>query len=447
MANNNDLTRRYDNYAVYLPAIQKPFAKATYKKGKADRTLPDNLTLRDLNFLNPNSKLWHYGYGLYSVGQFAVNERTADIVTNRESGVIVLGDSGGYQIGKGSFPGFDKLKGYRTGDAIAGAWRDAVSVKRWILEWLEMHSNYAMTIDMPLWAKLPAQSKTPFHKCSTEQLIALSVENLQFIKTNQRGQTKWLNVIQGATDDDKRMWWDAVKKYRFSGWALAGGAGARGGIGSVLKQVLVMRDEGAFERGQDWIHLLGVSQAKWAVLLTAIQRGLRAKTNPQLRVSYDSASPTLMAARYEQIAVYPNLSKDVRTWTIRAVRCPNFGKYATDPHPFPFMSPIGDRMSLAHLNVKAKKFDPKHFDEISGYLLTNHNTWVFIRAFLEANDLAYLDKHDALNFVPKSLLDAKDFIEHVLQRDRWATTLKKNNKLLAAVDKLSAAEQVADDLR
>ena len=447
MANNNDLTRRYDNYAVYLPAIQRPFAKATYTKGKTDRVFPDNLTLRDLNFLNPNSKLWHYGYGLYSAGQFAINERTADIVTNRDSRVIVLGDSGGYQIGKGTHPGFDKLQRYKTGDAIAGAWRDAVAVRRWIVEWLEAHANYAMTIDMPLWAKLPQQSKTPFHKCSTEQLIALSVENLQYIKENQRGQTKWLSVIQGTSREDMRMWWDAVKQYRFSGWALAGGTGWRAGISEVLHQVLVMRDEGAFVRGEDWIHMLGVSQAKWAVLLTAIQRGLRAKTNPQLRVSYDSASPTLLAARYQRIALYPNLSKDANTWSIKAVPSPNYAKYATNSHPFPFMSPIGDRMLLAHLNVKAEKFDPKHYDDISGHLLTNHNSWIYVRAFLEANDLAYLDTHDALNFVPKALLDAKDFIEDVLQQDKWTATLKKNSKLLAAVDKLSAAEQAVDDLR
>ena len=447
MGNRIDLTRRFDNYAVYLPAIQKPFSKATYTKGSTARAFPEGLDLRDLNFLNPASKLWHYGYGLYSVGQFAVNARQADIVTQRDKSVTVLGDSGGYQIGKGTLPGFDKLEKFRTGDAVAQAWMDAVHVRRWIVEWLEEHANYAMTIDMPLWAKLPANRAKPFHKCSVEQLVKLTLENLKFIKDNQRGRTKWLNVIQGTTAEDAVTWWEAVKKYRFGGWALAGNVGWRGGIGAVLRQVLLMRDDGAFERGQDWLHVLGVSQAKWAVMLTAVQRGLRAKSNNHIRVSYDSASPTLLSGVYQQVANYPNYTANADTWVVRAARCPQFAKYASSTHPFPFMSPLGDRMSLSHLNVRAEKYNPKHFDEISHHLLTNHNTWVYVRSFAEANDLAYMDRHDALQFVPSSLLDVKEFIEDVLQQERWERSLKKNAKLFAAVDKMKDKQEVEEDMR
>lgn len=46
---------------------------------------------------------------------------------------------------------------------------------------------------------------------------------------------------------------------------MAGDTGWRGGAGAVIKQVLIMRDEGAFESGLDWVHFLGVSQPKWAV--------------------------------------------------------------------------------------------------------------------------------------------------------------------------------------
>ena len=95
-----DLTPRWDNFAVYLPAIQKSYAKAAYKIEDRDRVMPEGITQKDLNFLNPKSKLWHYGYGLYSAGQFKNGEQQTDIVTNRADGITILGDSGGYQVGK-----------------------------------------------------------------------------------------------------------------------------------------------------------------------------------------------------------------------------------------------------------------------------------------------------------------------------------------------------------
>ena len=223
-----DLKPRWDDFAVYLPAMQKPFARGVYKKSATARPMPDGITLADINFLNPKSKLWHYKYALYSAGQFKTGERAVDAVTERDSSVTILGDSGGFQIGKGKLPGFDKLPRNLTVEKIGNLWTNAIATKLHIVNWLETHADYAMTIDMPLWAKLPQNKMSPFHKCSIEQLVELTVDNLRFIRANQRGRTKWLNVIQGTNADDMRMWWNAVKRYRFSGWALAGNVGWRG---------------------------------------------------------------------------------------------------------------------------------------------------------------------------------------------------------------------------
>lgn len=439
MANSAiDLTPRWDNFAVYLPAIQKSYAKATYKNADKNRVMPHGITAKDLNFLSPKSKLWHYGYGLYSAGQFKIGEQQADIVTNRADGITILGDSGGYQIGKGTLQGFTALKGLKKVDDICDAWTNAVELKAWIVNWLETHSNYAMTIDMPLWAKDAANKNTPFHKCSTEQLIQLTVENLKFIQKNKRGNTKWLNVIQGTTDDDMKQWWDAVKEYKFGGWALAGNTSWRGGVGAVIKQVLTMRDEDAFEVGQDWLHVLGVSQAKWAVMLTAIQRGIRAKCNPNFRVSYDSASASRLAGERQQVAIYPTFTNKADSWGIRAVACPNDQIYVSDnpSYAFPFPSPLGDVLKLHHINVHYEKYSAKRFDEISHHLLTNHNTWVYVRALLEANELAYLDKHDAQQFVPPKLLDCIYLIEELMSGGAWKNKVKKYASLFEAVDKM-----------
>ena len=239
-----------------------------------------------------------------------------------------------------------------------------------------------------------------------------------------------------------KLWWDAVKGYRFSGWALAGNVGWRGGTEAVLNQVLMMRDEGAFEKGLDWLHVLGVSQLKWAVILTAIQRGLRASTNPNLRVSFDSASPNILAGKFEQVAKYPKFTSKEDSWVVSAVRVPNAKVYVDsgDKYPFPFQSPIGDKLKLSHINVKNKRFSNVRFDEVSQTLLTHHNTYVYVRAMLEANELAFLDKADAQQFVPQNLLNCLHLIEELLSSKKWKTKLTANKKLFDAVDKMSKDE-------
>ena len=441
----DDFNKRWDDYAVYLPSIQKAYAKAATKTADKNRALPNGVTLKSLNFLNPKSKLWNYKYGLYSVGQFRIGETQGDIVTNRDiKQTIVLGDSGGFQIGKGTLAGFTALKKCKTAEEVCTAWRGAegIKLKNWIVNWLETNSDYAMTLDMPLWARSKPNKDTPFHKCSVQQLTDLTVENLEFIKRNKRGNTKWLNVIQGDTPKDMKLWWDAVKGYRFSGWALAGNVGWRGGTEAVLNQVLMMRDEGAFEKGLDWLHVLGVSQLKWAVILTAIQRGLRASTNPNLRVSFDSASPNILAGKFEQVAKYPKFTSKEDSWVVSAVRVPNAKVYVDsgDKYPFPFQSPIGDKLKLSHINVKNKRFSNVRFDEVSQTLLTHHNTYVYVRAMLEANELAFLDKADAQQFVPQNLLNCLHLIEELLSSKKWKTKLTANKKLFDAVDKMSKDE-------
>lgn len=438
-------SERYDPFAIYLPSIQKGYAQSVYKSAPVGRELPRDLKYRHLNFLNPKNSLWHYKYALYSVGQFKVGEHSADIVTNRnKERTLVLGDSGGFQIGKGTFQGFSDLKNCRNADETCEKWSKAIHVKQWILSWLETHSDYAMTIDMPLWAKFPQNSKTPFHKCSTQQLINLTVQNLKFVKANALGQTKWLNVIQGTNPEDMKLWWDSVKPFRFGGWALAGDTGWRGGVGNIVRQVLHMRDEGAFEKGLDWLHVLGVSQSKWAVVLSAIQRGLRSNSNANLRVSFDSASPSILAGRFESIALYPKFSKDPKSWAYTIVKAPNALGYTKElpKYPFPFKSPLGDLLNLNHLNVKADRYSNVRYDEISYHLLTNHNTWVYLRSILEANELAFLEEADAKHFVPPNLLSCLHLVEDLMTTKNWKTKWQRNIKLFEAVDRLNEEKEI-----
>jgi hypothetical protein len=449
-----DLTPRWDKFAVYLPAMQYHYASAVdNNKLLKGRDFPKELKLTDLDFLNPKSKLWHYGYALYSAGQFTDALPKACAVTNRDKNkTTVLGDSGGFQIGKGTLRGTEHLKRAKTSAEVCQLWRESGDIRKWIVQWLEANSDYAMTIDMPLWAKSPSNSKTPFHKCSVQELIDLSIGNLDYIKRNARGKTKWLNVLQGTTEQDSKQWWDAVKGYRMGGWALAGNVGWRGGLENVLRYVLTMRDDNAFDKGQDWMHVLGVSQPTWAVLLTAVQRAIRQHCdNDKFRVSFDSASPFQAGGRYQKVVRYPKFTKDVASWAMTMHEAPVNPIYAdtgTDYH-FPYSSPIGDLLTLNHLNIRGGEFQRGAYDTVSNHLLTNHNVWVYVRSFLEANELAFMHASEADKAVPQKLIDMCAFIESILGEDRWQAKLKKEKLLLADVFSKKMTKDIAteDDLR
>lgn len=447
-----DLTPRWNDFAVYLPAIQTWYSTMVHSRSdrhrKRARPFPNDLKLPDLDYLNPKSKLWHYGYGLYSAGQFTTFAPRACSVTNRDkSATTILGDSGGYQIGMGALHGTKHIKNERTADGVVRAWSQCGDVREGLMIWLEANSDYAMTIDMPLWSRTAPNSKSPFRICSAEQLIGMTIDNLEHIKRFQKGDTKWLNVIQrGASDADSKLWWDAVKGYRFGGWALAGCAD--GGLQSVLHNILMMRDDGAFTDGQDWLHVLGVSQPTWAVLLTAIQQQLR-KINPKLRVSYDSASPFQMVGKFHDTVRYPKLTKDLKSWVMSASEVQINPIYANTngAHHFPFSSPLGEMMTLDQLSVNGGLYQAKPADEISWLMLVNHTLYVYVRAFLEANELVFLNRNDAQRCVPPEILSAVDFIDEVFKARNWKKKIIDNKVMLDAVFKKTTNIVGLDDIK
>jgi hypothetical protein len=420
--------------AIYLPAVNEGYAAIANKPLPTQRPFPADLTLHDLIFWEPNA-LWYYPYLLHSIGLYSSGALPDNAVTQRNrANSTLVGDSGGFQIGKGTMQGLKALQP-RPMPALAAvqAWREEFEARQWIAGWLDLHANYAMTIDMPLWATTPDGKNSPFHNCSEQQLIGMTVENLKFINSRATGQAKWLNVVQGGLDQSQtQRWWDAVKWFRKGGWAMAGSVGAKGGIANMLSAMLMMRDENAFDAGQDWIHVLGVSTPKWAVLLSAIQRALQA-INPKLRISFDSSSPFQTGGRYEDVALTPNYTSNASTWSIGTLSAPQSRLHAdssTAP-PFPHsQSPLGKRLLLNHLSVKGGVWDQRNFDTISNMLLVNHNVWVYLDAFGTANKVVAARDLDR---IPAMYLECIDFIADVFQRGAWAQQISKERKLLDAV--------------
>lgn len=418
--------------AVYLPAVQKGYAAVATQKVDSLRALPADFSLQDLEFWSGKSRLWNHKALLHSIGGYSIGTETRGSLFSRgPNNFVIVGDSGGYQIGKGSLVGVDGLRKGMAGDEAVAAWKDNYDAKCWMIGWLDHYCDWAMTLDLPLWAMEEKGSDSPFHKCTEAQLLAMTNENLKLIDEERGQRTKWLNVVQGGTEGSIRRWWDGVKWFRRGGWSLAGNAGRTGGIGAVLETVLMMRDEDAFAPGQDWLHSLGVSTAVWSVLLTAIQQQLR-ELNPRLQISYDSATPFILGGRYDEYAVAPVLGTDLKGWHIKSVQLEGLKTYSdpSSPVKFPGASPLGDRLMMHHLVVDDADFSARRLDHLSNLMLMNHNMWVYLEAARRANEAAFTG---GKREIPPPLATAIDVIGEAFAAADWASVLEKHRPLLDSV--------------
>ena len=415
-----------NDYAVYLPAVNANYARTIVADLPPDRSLPSGLSLEDFAFWQSDSSLWNHPYCLHSIGQYSVGSNTSNAMTHRSSAEgLLFGDSGGYQLGGGKLKGVDGLVPNMSAEDACAVWRSRNEVKAWIVNWLEAYTNYAMTIDVPLWTTLPKYDGTPFHKCSIEQITGLTVENLRFIDEHRRGGTKWLNVIQGLDALGMLNWWDTVKWFDCSGYAFSVEAAKSHGLRAILEPLLTLRDEGAFSSGRDWLHMLGSSETRWAVLYTAIQMGLR-ETNPAMRISFDSSSPFQKAGRYQDYCQVPAFGSDGKGWSFKWEHVPRSHIYHGSDRPLPFSSPIADKLTLGDLNINPDQYSVKYFDSLSDLYVMNHNAWVYLSAFQQCNDLVFSGRNEG---VPSRLKSCVDAVIEAFKVGNWRSFLESEKGL------------------
>ena len=116
---------------------------------------------------------------------------------------LILGDSGGYQIGKGVLK-FDWLN--FEGDSANKTRLD-------ILRWLELTADWSMMLDVPTWAcdhiHAPKTGLTSFEDCLEKTRF-----NNKFFLENRNGKdTKFLNVLQGGDWKTAEKWYEGVKEF------------------------------------------------------------------------------------------------------------------------------------------------------------------------------------------------------------------------------------------
>ena len=447
-----DLSR---DFAVFLPAISNFYntfiSKQRITKGEhipLDR-IPKGFDsgVEGLNFINPDEGYFTYPTALYSAGHACldmdkVNDRDSMCVNRDRKFSTIVGDSGGYQIGKG---------------VIKFDWKDfegnkANAVRSNILNWLELTSDWAMTLDVPSWAADDLNSpKTGLN--SFQDTLDGTIYNNKFFQKNRLGQTKFLNVLQGDDWETAQIWYDQVKNFEFEGWAM-------GGINMcdmevMLRRLIIMRDEKKLE-GKDWMHVLGTSQLDWACFLTQVQRQVRKHINNNFTMSFDSASAFLSTANG---LVYTHNLFTPKRWSYIMEKAPDDKKMKGLDIPFPFKSAIGDRLKMkdvcwygeGDLNKNGKE-GATAWDSFSYCLMMGHNVYNHIRAVQIANDMNDIEmikhqpdvKHwrktknsdttdEFSDFVPRNILYFNTLVEQVFTSEKPMEVINNASGFLADI--------------
>jgi hypothetical protein len=303
------------------------------------------------------------------------------------SKTMILGDSGGYQIGKGVLK-FDWLD-------FEGV--EATKTRQKILEWLELTADWSMMLDVPTWACDHIHSPKTGLKTFEDCLDKTRYNNDYFLM-NRLGATKWLNVLQGGDWDTAEKWYEGVKEFsdpkgkyagrEAEGWAMGGANMCKMDI--TLKRLMTMRDDGLLE-GKNWMHFLGTAQLDWSCYLTLIQRQVRKHINPELTISFDCASPFIATAHG---LVYTNAQHTNKRWSVIMDKAPDNKALAKSDIPFPFASEVASRLNMGDicwyapgmLN-KINKEGKTSWDSFAYALMMGHNVECHIVAVQRAQQL------------------------------------------------------------
>lgn len=455
-----NLTARARPYALYFPSLQIGSAESLVMTAAQWQSspLPAGLQPADFNYLEPQNRFWTYGYALASAEVFRTSNRNA--VTNRDPCSFILGDSGGFQFGKGT--GTTKnFTGLPEPDVCA-AWRNS-GILQDVTSWCDTDVDYAMTLDLPLWV-LRTGNNSPFAACTATTLRDLTIEHLQYVERRRKAGmagSKYLNVLQGDPVADEDWWYDGVKEFMFDGWSLAGGVGTDGGPYRIIRRLLLLRDEGRLSHGRNWVHLLKQTRLLWAPFLTALQRGLRRCLGDEaFTISFDSSTPYQIGGKHEKYVEAPLLTTDPATWMFNYHKFPTTYGYANEavamslsatscsptkcglcsqgkPHlPAAMTSPITNLLTIQDLLPRKGTFDKRRVGKLFEETIFNHNVYTTVEAICRANEV--VDKCQA----PPQLVDAIGKVGEILRTQDWMTKLDANRRLLEKALAFSATKHV-----
>ena len=437
---NKNLTNSQNDYSIFLPATSGFYATFIGKQRYGNYVDPARVPasfksgVESLNYLNPEHGQFYYKWCLYSAGHANLDlnkaDETEDMFRNRDRSTSwVLGDSGGFQIGKG----------------VWGAdWKDPLCPKaqkkrEQVLNWLDTLMDCSMGLDIPSWIIYDPKASAASGIRTVQEAIDATKFNNEFFMRNRRGKNNggslFLNVLQGDCHSNAELWYQTMKDYcdpkkypdiHFDGWAMGGQNMCD--VHLVLKRIVALRFDGLLEQGvQDWMHFLGTSKLEWACLLTDIQRAVRKYHNPNFTISFDCASPFLATAN-GQIYVHNEL-ENRKKWLYRMIPSVDDKKYSSDTRLFKDAviqdgiftkfetSPIIDQVPIKDVCIyapgdlnKIGKEGKTSWDSFSYAIQMGHNVWSHINSVQEAN--RHYDNNKCPNMLITSKFNKKTVVEY-----------------------------------
>jgi len=213
---HTDLTSTQDDYAVFLPALSTFYALFVgrqrrglepydeEKKGSGApyidlNRIPPHLTannpsngVESLNWLAKEG-IFNYKWSLHSAGHASLDlqkdmYRESQYRERDRQYSWLLGDSGGFQIGKGKW----------EGDWNAGSGCPQAQRKRdGVLKWMDAFMDYGMILDIPAWVDRSPEGAEKSNIHSYQAAVDGTAFNNEYFIRNRSGDCKFLNVLQG----------------------------------------------------------------------------------------------------------------------------------------------------------------------------------------------------------------------------------------------------------
>jgi len=457
-----NLTELQSDYAVFLPALSTFYALFVGRQRRGLQPYDENVKasgvpyipldripahlphgVESMNWLDPKG-LWQYKWSLHSAGHASL-DLTKDLYRedmfrdrNRESSWL-LGDSGGFQIGKGKW----------EGDWRAGSGCEKAQKKRdGVLRWMDKFMDYGMILDIPAWVDRSPEGSAASKISSYQEAVDGTRYNNEYFMKHRDGSCKFLNVLQGENFAQADDWYEQMKDFcdpakypetHFNGWAMGGQNMCD--IHLALKRVVTLMRDGLLEKGKhDVMHFLGTSKLEWAMVLTAIQRGVRKAHNENFTITFDCASPFLATSNGQQYTGY-RLEQEGK-WSYMMENAPDdkalhMDTTAYDQHCAPLYdnwmpSPMSQGLKVNDVTVygpndvnRMGQSNATSWDSFTYALLMNHNVYTHLRSVQEANRVfdegryPYMLVEDTFD---KTLV--KDVIARIFELDSYDAQMK-----------------------
>lgn len=421
----NDPTPR--DQAIYVPAISTGYAIDVSDKNSVKWSrLRHGIKPAELNFLDPSNSVFRISHALLSAGQVLmstggnIQALPPNIVTMRDrTSTRLLVDSGGYQIGKGR----PWINGHR----------DRLD----ILRWMEAHGDVGMTLDIP---PGPAGIDPDYQFNSFSDCLSTTLDHLSFFQRHHKPeQLKLLTVLHGRNELEADQWYDASKVFKFSGWAFGGIL--RHDFYQLCRRILIMERQNQIQ-DKSWLHILGTCELETAVVLTGLQRAINRHINQDLRISFDTASPSIAMSRGR---AYTIPSFETKHMAMPVKKAPDGFQFVESGVRWPWPSPLGDRIVMGDMCVRKGVGARSNYDTAANHLLVHHNLAALCWGIALANrifDAEGLNRHHTIAPHVGAAVEAIDEILRV----------KSNAKLNAHQNTLSLLKHTnpptsADDER